>query len=495
MTNKMKSEASLHLNRGFFFKLLTGVLAILIAGLLTRPSFGAPGASVAVSAPNRQPISISPATGAFAVHVSMMVSQNPNAGIAICSEAAWSASVNTGLSGFEQLPVTIRAIGTSNGPILQARPAAGYPTTGFSVPANVPFDIIVTGQVGSASFSAWLVLPGQPATQIASFLGFRPGAQQSPLDTILVWSDVGSVTVQNVIGNGLLSTYDQIVLADHPVLYLPMLRMGSTETDLSGSGNTGTYHGAAPASITLPNGDLAAMFDGYTSYLSVQSNPSFSIPTTGKLTVEAWIQPTAWNTPTDLEFPIRNQDGYVGWAGKCSTYGNPPTCEWSMREYGNSGQTGTADRLDIYVFNPTAGYGASADWQPKAGVIHQGMWLYVVGEVTMLKEPPNCPNPATYPGSLDVFVNAILWLQSAHAPTGCLSQPTYGQIIPKAGPSPLFIGTLMALPSDMWFQGAIAKFAIYDDVLSDTDVANHYRAMVGQNPTGVCDSSGDCSLN
>ena len=74
----------------------------------------------------------------------------------------------------------------------------------------------------------------------------------------------------------------------------------------------------------------------------------------------------------------------------------------------------------------------------------------------------------------------MLWDQAAHAPTGCMSQ---FQVIPRGNNSPLNIGT-MAL--DTWFDGAIAKVAIYNYLLSQTQITNHYQTMSGKQPTGSC---------
>jgi hypothetical protein len=91
-----------------------------------------------------------------------------------------------------------------------------------------------------------------------------------------------------------------------------------------------------------------------------------------------------------------------------------------------------------------------------------------------------------YPGAIDIFVNGVKWNQSRHGQTGCMSQY---QVIPKANSSPVNVGT-MAL--DAWFQGAIAKLAIYDVRLSDAQVQAHYRAMTGRDPSGSC--ANDCSF-
>jgi hypothetical protein len=59
-------------------------------------------------------------------------------------------------------------------------------------------------------------------------------------------------------------------------------------------------------------------------------------------------------------------------------------------------------------------------------------------------------------------------------------------VVPQAGPSPLNIGTMAF---DSWFDGAIGKVAIYNYLLSPTQITNHYKAMTGSQPTGSCASA------
>lgn len=266
-------------------------------------------------------------------------------------------------------------------------------------------------------------------------------------------------------------SYDATVLADNPALYLPMNSFSSgVEKDTSGNGLNGTYKGGTPSAATLPDGEKAADFNGSSEYLSVPSSPSLSIPETGKLTYEAWIRPDT------LSFANDSGDGYVDWMGKCENYS--PNCEWEARMYGDSTPQGRTDRLSAYVFNPGAGLGSAADWQPDAGVITAGKWLHVVAEYDTTTTPSGCSSSA--PGSINIWVDGVEQSFASHAPTGCMSQ--YG-IIPKAGDSPLTIGT-MAL--DTWFKGAIGKVAVYDRLLTPAEIADHFTAMTGKAPSGLC---------
>jgi len=270
-----------------------------------------------------------------------------------------------------------------------------------------------------------------------------------------------------------MSPYDQTILADHPVAFWNVDPSSGNEIDLSGNDNTGTYENGLPATATMPNGDIAADFNGSSQYLTIPSNPSFSIPTTGDLTWEAWIRPDA------LEFPHGSNSDYVDFMGKCADYS--PSCEWEGRMYDETTeQAGRSNRISAYIFNPIAGLGSSADWQSASGLLKAGQWIYVVGEYTTNTQPSDCPVTSAYPGSINIWVDGVEWSQPNHNPTGCMSQY---DITPKTGNSPLNIGS-MAL--DTWFEGAIGKVAIYNYLLSQTQINDHYKAMTGLTPTGSC---------
>ena len=143
-------------------------------------------------------------------------------------------------------------------------------------------------------------------------------------------------------------------------------------------------------------------------------------------------------------------------------------------------QSGRSNRISAYVFNPTAGLGSGADWQPTSSLIKTGQWVYVVGEYTTQSQPSNCANTSTYPGSINIWVNGVKWNQSYHDTTGCMSQH---QIVPQANNSAVNIGTLSL---STWFKGGIGKVAIYNYLLSQAQIDNHYKMMTGSSVTGTC---------
>jgi hypothetical protein len=271
------------------------------------------------------------------------------------------------------------------------------------------------------------------------------------------------------------AAYDPAILCDHPVAYWTMSQTQGTEPDRTGHGHDGTYVKGPLAAATMPNGDPAVVFDGATQYLTIPSSAAFSIPTTGSLTWEGWVRPDVLQFPHD-----DGTDGYVDWMGKCEQYA--PTCEWEARFYDATTKVvpNRCNRFSAYAFNPDAGLGSGADWQPTCGLFTTREWLHVVGEYTTLSQPADCPDAGGYPGSLNIWVDGVEWSQTSHNTTGCMSQY---KVVPKAGGSAVNVGTMAR---DAWFLGAIGKVAIYDHLLTTAQIASHYQLMTGKQPTGSC---------
>jgi hypothetical protein len=257
---------------------------------------------------------------------------------------------------------------------------------------------------------------------------------------------------------GVLSAYDEMVLGDGPVAYWRMADPSGREPDLTVNGNDGRYD-SPPPFTAMPNGDPAADFDGES--LSIASSASLSIPTTGNLVWEAWMKPNS------LE--LEHSTGYVNWLAKCH---DQATCEWEARFYDTVNSQDRCDRFSAYVFNPSGGDGAGADWQPVCGSLRECEWHYVVGQYSVSNQPADCP-ASQFPGSIDICVDGIQWNQRIHNPTGCMSEY---DVSPAASNGPLEIG----------FDGAIGKVAIYSHALDSSQIASHYYAMTGNLPSGTC---------
>ncbi len=396
---------------------------------------------------------------------------------------ALSNGPQTDFTGFACLVRFYSGTGT-----IQARNGGAYAadiTLSYNPALIYHFRLVVN--ISSHIYSVYVTPGGGSEQLLAGNYAFRTeqaGVTALSNMGIIVDTTTGSLRFGNfAISNSIASVYDQTILGDRPVAFWNVAAAGTTESDLTGNGNTGQYLGGQPSVSTMPNGDQVAVFNGMSEYLNVPSKPSFSIPTTKYLTWEIWIRPDV------LQFPHSDGTGdYVDIMGKCANYN--PTCEWESRMY-NTNTPGEnparPNRMSAYVFNPSAGRGAGADWQPVSGLIQPSQWYHIVGEYTTDPSltPAGCPDAASFPGAINIWVNGVKWSQANHAPTGCMSQgSTSGiQVTPVANSSPLNIGTMA---TDTWFEGAIGKVAIYNYLLTQSQITNHYQTMTGNQPTGSC---------
>lgn len=241
------------------------------------------------------------------------------------------------------------------------------------------------------------------------------------------------------------SSYDNAVLADHPVLYLTLgAPAGSLhESDFSGNNLTGRYYPSAISRKTkMPNGDRATVFDGYAQYLEVLSSRKLSVRPGGALTLEAWIRPDV------LEFPADESDGYVHWAGK----GESGQHEYALRMYSRTNSADRPNRISGYAFNLNGGLGSGSYFQD---AIRVGEWIHIAVII----------QTRTRPGTVDIYKNGVL------RDTTPLSQ---FNVTPHAGNAPLRIGTR---DLGSFFKGAIGKFAVYAYPLTATQMKNHVQKM------------------
>ncbi len=169
-----------------------------------------------------------------------------------------------------------------------------------------------------------------------------------------VWTN-GFVMVQHLgeVGNGISNEYRD-----------------STDYNYDGTGHTGT---GTPTRTTGQIGN-AQVFDGDDDYIQVADNDAFSIPTTGELTVEAWIRPDVLDFPKAEPSGNPAQGAYVNLLGKAD-YGGKE--EYQFRIYNKTGSD-RPNQLSFYVFNLDGGWGAGADSQD---VLTAGQWIHVVGIV------------------------------------------------------------------------------------------------------------------
>jgi len=245
--------------------------------------------------------------------------------------------------------------------------------------------------------------------------------------------------------------YDRQVLSFCPVMYLTMSHQdGGTEPDLSGHGHHAVYlpAGSRPATSPLPNGDVGADFDGNKQYLRVASARDLSIPNTGRLTVQAWIEPAV------LQFRHVQGSGYVYILGK----GVAGEQEYALRMYSlsNSEEPERPNRVSAYVFNLGGGEGSGAYFQDK---VYPRRWMMVTFVVD------DHPSKAWPDGYVAIYKNDAL--------RGKVSIAQF-RVRPKLSNAPLYIGTRQR---QSFFEGAIGKVAIFDHALSGRDISSIYNAM------------------
>jgi hypothetical protein len=203
---------------------------------------------------------------------------------------------------------------------------------------------------------------------------------------------------------------------------------GGAATGGSGGAVTGGSGGAA-------NDDPAPVFDGSTGYVEIPDDDVFSEPTAGAITVEAWIRPDS------MAMPNVEGTGYVHWMGK----GEPGQHEWVARMYQEGNSEGRANRISFYSFNLTGGLGAGSYFQD---AVTPGEWIHYAGEFDA--------------GDTYIFKNGV---QRDTDPLSGYS------ITPANGSAPVRIGTR---DLSSFFQGSIARVAVYSACLPAAQLAAHY---------------------
>jgi hypothetical protein len=196
--------------------------------------------------------------------------------------------------------------------------------------------------------------------------------------------------------------------------------------------------GASAGSAGAPSGRLVApVFDGESGYVEIPDADIFSEPTTGELTVEAWMRPDS------LDMPNRESSGYVHWMGK----GVSGEHEWVSRMYQQGNDEDRDNRISFYSFNLSGGLGAGSYFQDDVSI---GEWIHYVGTFD---------DERTY-----------IYKNGEERDSDLLSGY---DITPENGSAPVRIGTR---DRNSYFQGSIARVAIYSTRLSESRIAAHYAA-------------------
>ena len=167
---------------------------------------------------------------------------------------------------------------------------------------------------------------------------FRADAPQNITSLDRLASEAGSGTLQVCNVSTGTTTYNGLVLADHPVAFWGMTGGGSSETDLSGNGRTGSYVNGTPTTSTMPNGDPVVVFNGSNQLMTVASHACALDPDDAEPHLGGVDPPHHARLPRSGD----TDKGYVDFMGKCESYS--PTCEWEARMY-NPGSSDTRRAL------------------------------------------------------------------------------------------------------------------------------------------------------
>jgi len=241
-----------------------------------------------------------------------------------------------------------------------------------------------------------------------------------------------------------LSTYDRVTLAMGPTAYVDLASPRGIR-NLTSCGAVPRVVGVLrPAAQPMPDGESAVDFVG-TSSVVLGSEDDFSIGPQG-LTLEAWIRPST------LTFGHTESTGYVNWLGK----GHPGAFEYTFRMYSRGNSEGRGNRLSAYVFNNRGGKGSGSYVQDDLRV---GEWIFLVAVFS--RSPVN-----------GYAADSVVLFKDG---TRRMSTPnSQFDVVPHKSGAPLVIGTL---DGRSYFQGSIAKVAVFDSALSDKEVAVQFASM------------------
>lgn len=237
-------------------------------------------------------------------------------------------------------------------------------------------------------------------------------------------------------------TYDQLILNDNPVLYLPL--SGDDNTSLIGAliGANGTASGSVGRTV-FADGSGAALFNGVDQYIEVPDSDSLSVSTTGVLTIEAWLRPDV------LQFAKVSSNNYVDWIGKST----PNNSEYVGRMYSLTSPENRPNRISGYCFNLSGGLGVGSYFQDQVTV---GQWIHFMLVINTVN------TSASYPtGYTKIYKNGVQRDQDAL---------NGYNIVPQNGTAPFRIGSVEL---SSYFQGAIAKVAVYNYELTSAQIQAH----------------------
>jgi len=239
-------------------------------------------------------------------------------------------------------------------------------------------------------------------------------------------------------------TYDEVIQHDGPSGY--WLLEFEDERDATPNDLSGAFGGTLPSETELPNGENGNVFNGEDSYFEIPDADHIKLVKTGVLTIEAWMRPDVLN----FERTQGTKD-YLHWMGK----GSPNQHSWAARLYNKD--SNRPQRISGYVFNLDGGLGVGSYFQDD---IAPRTWIHFVLVINTKNTSSKYPT-----GYTKVYRDGQLRDQDDLA--------SY-DIDPGSSSAPSRIGTR---DLNGFFEGAIAKVAIYDHELSEERILFHYEMM------------------
>jgi Concanavalin A-like lectin/glucanases superfamily len=211
-------------------------------------------------------------------------------------------------------------------------------------------------------------------------------------------------------------------------------------------------------------GEVYLKFNGHNAYVEIPSLADYSIGTTGKLTVAAWMRPDRLNFPS-----VEAHSDYIHWLGKGETSGAAGNQEWTFRMYNRQDPFDSPprpNRISFYLFNPRGGLGVGSYVQVP---IHKGRWIHVVGVVDTAR---------THFYKDGQFIRCDTYRGPAQGPCPIHHQAPPNEhvqlvIEPRAGRAPLRLGT-----KDLgsFFEGGLTRIRLWNRVLHASEISGLYTA-------------------
>lgn len=241
----------------------------------------------------------------------------------------------------------------------------------------------------------------------------------------------------------------------------------SPGTAVSSTFSTALIWGAIGIEVAVAPGGTFVLTSP--QYLEVADSDDLSAVTTGSITIEAWMRPDT------LSFSHWEATGYVHWMGK-GDYADPtgpPFARWEyagrMYNLTNTEVPPRPNRISGYAFNKLAGFGVGSYFQDP---VNAGEWIHYVLVINTTPTAGADSGGFSYDkGYTKIYKNGVLRDQDA------LDNPGLAVIVPVNTTAPLRVATSDAASS--FFQGAIAKIAVYGSELSASQISAHYNAMSG----------------